>query len=119
MIILKHWVLNFIQEVYDYDYGKGLKKYINQLYIVSIENQYNIFFNIVQEPLYYVVVTEWLTEEERLFLVDYCCCDYCTSYFKFFNTQYNKYGNCLKIPYGNHFIHIKGAREKYNLNHNL
>ena len=100
MIILKHWILN-LKEVYDYDYGKGLKKYINQLYIIYIENQYNIFFNIVQETLYYVVVTEWL-KEKRLLLADYCCCDYCTSYFKFFETQYNKYGN--------HFIHIKGAR---------
>lgn len=54
----------YTREVYQKDYGKGTKQYINQLYTICYQN----WDDVVYETTYYVVATEVLTEEERLIL---------------------------------------------------
>ena len=91
----------YTREIYDFDYGKGIKKYTNQLYTI-----------VDDDIIHCVVAIEFLTEKERLLLQNYCCCDYCTSYFKFLSNQYNQYGKygCLKIPFVDHcYRDIKAA----------
>ena len=67
-------------DIYEFDYGYGLRKYYNTLFIIDVEMNVINSGNCVLKNVEYVVAREIFDQNEITLLEKYCPCSKCSSF---------------------------------------
>lgn len=70
---------DYISDKYEFDYGYGLRKYLNILYIFDVEINVPNGKNYILKRVEYVVAREIFNPNELALLEKYCPCSKCLS----------------------------------------